>query len=226
MAISIPSSPPKTHAELMQRALSLAGFCLGELAEIANVKIPKDFRREKGWTGQLIEILLGAQAGSKPEQDFPELAVELKTIPIDSSGKPLETTYVCFAPLTQQIGVTWETCNVRNKLAQVLWLPILGERQIPVAERMVGTAFLWRPSNDELHILQSDWEEIMDKITLGEIENITARHGEALQLRPKAADGSVVTDAVGADGEVIKTRPRGFYLRKHFTHAILQRHFG
>ena len=225
MALVIPPHSPDTPAELMRRASSLAGFCLGELADLAAVRVPADFRREKGWIGQLIEILLGAQAGSKPQQDFPELGIELKTIPVNISGKPLETTYVCFAPLTQQLGVTWETSNVRNKLARVLWLPILGERQIPIAERIVGTAFLWQPNAAELTILRADWEEIMDKITLGEVETITAHQGEALQLRPKAANGRVVTDAIGADGQIIKTRPRGFYLRTSFTQQILQRQF-
>ena len=51
---------------------------------------------------------LGASAGSKPEQDFAALGVELKTIPVDSLGRPLETTFVCVAPLTGNSGVTWE----------------------------------------------------------------------------------------------------------------------
>jgi DNA mismatch repair protein MutH len=53
------------------------------------------------------------------EQDFAALGVELKTIPIDSQGKPLETTFVCVAPLTGNTGVTWETSHVRHKLKRV-----------------------------------------------------------------------------------------------------------
>ncbi|MDP5040797.1 MAG: DNA mismatch repair protein MutH, partial [Paraglaciecola sp.] len=33
--------------------------------------------------------------------------------------------------------------------------------------------------------------------------------------------GKALTDAIGPHGSVIQTRPRGFYLRKEFTHAIL-----
>ncbi|MDI8106950.1 hypothetical protein MJN85_30220, partial [Salmonella enterica subsp. enterica serovar Anatum] len=36
--------------------------------------------------------------------------------------------------------------------------------------------------------LRLDWEELMDMIVLGQVERITARHGEVLQLRPKAAN--------------------------------------
>ena len=42
------------------------------------------------------------------------------------------------------------------------------------------------------------------RISLGEIETITARTGEVLQLRPKAADGSVLIDAIGKDGSLVK----------------------
>ena len=62
----------------------------------------------------------------------------------------------------------------------------------------------------------------MELIALGKIESITARIGEVLQLRPKAADGSALTQAIGLDGEMIHTRPRGFYLRKSFTEQILE----
>ncbi|MBR7443185.1 DNA mismatch repair protein MutH, partial [Klebsiella pneumoniae] len=78
----------------------------GELAVMAGLTIPNDLKRDKGWIGVLLERWLGASAGSKPEQDFAALGVELKTIPIDSQGRPLETTFVCVAPLTGNSGVT------------------------------------------------------------------------------------------------------------------------
>ncbi|RID08381.1 DNA mismatch repair protein MutH, partial [Escherichia coli] len=54
---------------------------------------------------------------------------------------------------------------------------------------------------------------------------ITARHGEYLQIRPKAANAKALTEAIGARGERILTLPRGFYLKKNFTSALLARHF-
>ena len=217
--------PPANVDELLNRAQQLAGFTLGDLASIAKVRVPADFKKEKGWTGQLLELLLGAKAGSTPQQDFPELGVELKTIPISSLGTPLETTYVCYAHLTNIAGIDWHNSNVRNKLNCVLWVPVEGERHIPPSQRRVANPVLWRPSDQQLNALRQDWEELMDMISLGEIEHITARHGQVLQLRPKAADGSALTDAIGANGQIIKTRPRGFYLRKGFTQQILSNAF-
>ena len=223
--MKLPDAPPTTVEQLLQRAEQLSGLSLGELAEIANIRVPENFRREKGWTGQLLELFLGAEAGSNPQQDFPELGVELKTIPIDEQGKPLETTYVCYAPLTDVAGIRWDSSNVRNKLSCVLWVPIEGDRKIPPAQRRIATPVLWYPSEQQLCQLQQDWEELMEMIVLGEIEQVTARHGEVMQLRPKAADGTALTDAFGKNGTRIKTRPRGFYLRKQFTGQILADYF-
>lgn len=219
------ASPPETEAQLLAQAQRLAGYTLGELAELAGMPTPRDLKRDKGWIGVLLERWLGASAGSKPEQDFAALGVELKTIPIDVQGGPLETTFVCVAPLTGNTGVVWETSHVRHKLKRVLWVPVEGSRTIPLAERRVGSPLLWSPDADEEQQLRQDWEELMDLIVLGQVTRITARHGEVLQLRPKAANSKALTEAIGEHGEPILTLPRGFYLKKNFTRALLARHF-
>lgn len=219
------TSPPETEAQLLAQAQRLAGYTLGELAELAGMPTPRDLKRDKGWIGVLLERWLGASAGSKPEQDFAALGVELKTIPIDPLGGPLETTFVCVAPLTGNTGVVWETSHVRHKLKRVLWVPVEGLRTIPLAERRVGSPLLWSPDADEEQQLRQDWEELMDLIVLGQVTRITARHGEVLQLRPKAANSKALTEAIGEHGEPILTLPRGFYLKKNFTRALLARHF-
>ena len=216
---------PQTQKELLDRAYAIAGMTFKELADEAEMDMPNDLKRDKGWVGQLLEWHLGAPAGSKPEQDFAKLGIELKSIPIGYSGKPLETTFVCVAPLMGVQGLTWETSHVRNKLSKVLWIPVEGEREIPLAERHVGSPLLWTPSEAEDEILKRDWEELMELIVLGNVEQITARHGEALHLRPKAANSRVLTEAYGASGKPIKTKPRGFYLRTQFTHNILTTHY-
>ncbi|MEH0690460.1 DNA mismatch repair endonuclease MutH [Vibrio cholerae] len=216
---------PHSEQELFERASQIAGLTFAELAQEAQMTVPANLQRDKGWVGQLLEWHLGATAGSKPQQDFEHLGIELKTIPISYSGKPLETTFVCVAPLTGVHGLTWENSHVRNKLSRVLWVPVEGEREIPLAERRVGSPLLWSPSVEEERQLRADWEELMEMIVLGQVSHITAKHGEVLQIRPKAANSRVSTDAYGATGKRIKTLPRGFYLRTQFTANILARHF-
>ena len=119
--------------------------------------------------GQLLELVLGASSGSKAEPDFPHLGIELKTLPVDSLGKPLESTYVCVAPLTDVSGLRWQDSWVCRKLSKVLFVPVLAERGIPLPERQIGTAFLWSPDAQQQALLQQDWEELMELIVLGGI---------------------------------------------------------
>jgi len=218
-------SAPTSVDELMARCHALAGLTLGQIAKSAGQQIPQNLLKDKGWVGQLLELVLGASAGAKAEPDFPHLGVELKTLPISAVGKPLESTYVCVAPLTGIAGQQWHQSWVCQKLQQVLWLPVLAERHIALSDRVVGTAFLWRPDAEQQSVLQQDWEELMELISLGGIDKIKGATGKVLQLRPKAANRLARTDAVGAQGQPIRTLPRGFYLKASFTAALLQRQF-
>lgn len=223
--MSYQPGPPEDEASLLARAQDLAGLTLETLAARAGMPMPADLKRDKGWVGMLLEWHLGASAGSKAEQDFAHLGIELKTIPIDAQGKPLETTFVCVAPLTGNSGVTWLTSHVRHKLARVLWIPVEGGREIPLRERRVGAPLLWSPDAEEDEMLRQDWEELMDMIVLGRVEQITARHGAWLQIRHKAANSKALTEGIGDQGQPIMTLPRGFYLKKSFTGPLLARHF-
>lgn len=212
---------PQTLEQLLQRAQAIAGLTLGELADELHVAVPPDLKRNKGWVGMLLETALGATAGSKAEQDFAHLGVELKTLPINEQGFPLETTFVSLAPLAQNCSVQWEHSHVRHKLSRVLWMPVEGGRHIPLRKRHIGAPILWQPNEEQERRLKQDWEELMEYITLGRLTQITARIGEVMQLRPKGANSHAITKGIGANGSLVETLPLGFYLRKEFTAGIL-----
>ena len=218
---------PSSEQELLERVHNLAGLTLGEVALNAGMVMPEDLKRNKGWIGLLLEHVLGASASSRPEPDFPTLGIELKTLPINSSGKPLETTFVCVAPLTGLNGVNWQNCWLKKKLSKVLWVPIIcdtpNEKKIPLAERRIGSAFIWSPSEEEEQLLAMDWQELTDMIVLGEVEKIHGKHWQVLQLRPKAANAKAKTQAFDHNGKPFMTLPRGFYLKTPFTQALLHK---
>ncbi len=192
--------------------MSLAALCPN--AQQDQARLP---RRTKGHSGRLLERLLGATAGSRSVPDFPELGVELKTIPVDGRGRPRESTFVCSLSLSQADRLEWSDSPVRHKLAHVLWVPIVGAG----AERRIGIPFFWQPSIDQDNQLRADFEEIVGMVAIGQIEGLTARVGRYLQARPKAAHGKVRTRAYGADGEPLYALPRGFYLRARFTRELV-----
>ncbi|MBF8268875.1 MAG: DNA mismatch repair protein MutH [Gammaproteobacteria bacterium] len=218
-----PATPPGSETELLHRAAQLAGKTLAQLAQTIDSDIPSQQRHAKGWIGTAVESYLGASAASKPEPDFPQLGIELKTLPVNRHGRPKESTYVCIVPLTGLTNLTWEHSNVRKKLARVLWVPIEADPGIPLATRRFGNAFLWSPDVAQEMDLRTDWEEIMEMIHMGDLSAINSRFGKVMQIRPKGMNARALTRTETETGESGLTLPRGFYLRASFTHEILER---
>lgn len=174
--------------------------------------------RRKGKAGQLVERALGASAGSRAEPDFTGLGIELKTVPVHADGRPRESTFVCSLRLGEADRLSWPSSPVRAKLAHVLFVPI-----VHVAGRQaIGRACFWRPTPAQEAALAADFDYLMAFIARGQIDALTAHHGRWLQIRPKAANGSVRTLAYGPDDEPIATIPRGFYLRARCVGALIR----
>lgn len=216
--------PVKNEEELLERAKNICGLTFYQLAYQLHMEIPSESIRRKGLTGKLIELALGATAGQLAIPDFYQIGVELKTLPLTLHKKPAESTFVTSVSLMNIHQEIWQTSQCYKKLKRILWVPVEGDRAIPFEERRVGLAFLWSPSREDEQVLQNDWVEITSMIALGQLNDIDARLGKYLQLRPKASDSSSLCDVIGPDGNRIKTLPRGFYLRASFTEKILNYH--
>lgn len=225
MFVQARPAPPASKQELLNNARSLAGKTLGQVANGLNISVPENLQHTKGWQGQLIEIALGGIDTTFAGPDFPELNIELKTIPLDHRGLPKESTYVCAIELSEIHAQHWKTSLVYKKLQQVLWVPVEAEKNIPIAERHIGMPLLWSPDETQEKILKTDWEEHMEKISMGQIAEITAHMGNTLQVRPKAASGKIRRKGSNEVGETKDTLPRGFYLRPAFTSEILKQNF-
>lgn len=214
------ATPPLSEKILLESASEIAGKTLQQIAKQQGLATPDDQLHNKGWVGQLIELSLGASAGSRPEPDFQHIGVELKTLPLNRSGSPKESTFVCAINLSK-IESHWEESLVKHKLSRVLWIPIEADPEIPLAARRIGSAILWSPDKKQETALKRDWQELMDIIAIGELEQITAHQGKYLQVRPKAANTRALTKGTDSEGEEILTLPRGFYLRTSLTRQIL-----
>ena len=210
-----------TETELLAKTESIEGLTFKQLARTLNLVIPPDLSSRKGWAGQSIEKALGATSGSRPVPDFETLGIELKTIPIDCTGYPVESTFVTSISLLTIGNEVWETSQCALKLKQVLWVPIEADDSLPFEHRRIGRARLWSPSSDENFILSQDWQELTNLMTLGKLAEIHAGIGQYLQVRPKARNSKSLCEGIGEDGGRIKTLPRGFYLRRSFTKTIL-----
>lgn len=214
-------APPTSEQELLARAMALVGRSLGDLAGTAGLAPPGASRHAKGYAGALLEMLLGADAGSRPLPDFTHLHIELKSVPVNADGVPVESTFLCVAPLRDALGLQFEESPAWKKLARVLWVPIEAEPALPLAARRIGWPLLWSPAPEDVEILRADWEELMELLTMDGQAQLDARVGRYLQVRPKAANARSVTRSHDAGGAPAATLPRGFYLRTRFTRRVL-----
>ena len=217
-------APPADRQQLLKNARRLAGLTLQQLAREMRSVAPDALTHAKGWTGRLLEAALGADAGNLAGPDFTRLGIELKTIPLGGNGKPRESTYVCVAQLEPAALQDWQGSLVRRKLSEVLWIPVEADKTIPIGLRRIGNPILWRPDAAEEAQLRQDWQELCDRIALGELDTVSATQGKYLQIRPKAANAQALTRDKNQTGAASATLPRGFYLRASFTRVILAEH--
>ncbi|TAL62494.1 MAG: DNA mismatch repair endonuclease MutH [Legionella sp.] len=221
MSSLIKKKAPQTEAELLHRCQQIEGLSFAQLSLGLGFAIPTNPNQRKGWVGQAIELALGADAGNNSEPDFKHLGIELKTLPLAASGKPTESTFITTIPLLTIHEQQWLNSQCYAKLKRVLWLTIEGDTLIPYAQRRIGQGFLWSPSTTQEAVLAADWHYLSSQISTGQLETLDARVGEYLQVRPKAANGKSLCFGFDAEGNKVKTLPRGFYLRSQFTAQII-----
>lgn len=209
---------------MLRNAEALTGKSLAQVAKTLGIFVPENQKRAKGWSGELLEKALGATAASLPEPDFQQIGIELKTIPINKNGYPKESTYLCMVALLGLTGKQWQDSLAYKKLQRVLWVPIEADPSIILARRRIGHPFIWSPDPKQELLLRDDWEEFMDLISLGKLDQISSRHGKVLQIRPKGANSKALVRSFKENGETGLTLPRGFYLRATFTNELLIRH--
>jgi DNA mismatch repair protein MutH len=215
----IACQPPINETELLERCQVIEGMSFSQLAGMVGMRIPDTPTQRKGWAGQALELVLGASAGSRAEPDFVNLGIELKTLPLNHSGKPSESTFVTTIPLLTVHRQTWKTSQCFAKLRRVLWVTLEGDRDIPFHHRRMGRAILWSPEEAVERVLADDWAELTWMIGTGRLEEIDASMGEYLQVRPKGANAKSLCYGFDEAGNKTLTLPRGFYLRSRFTES-------
>jgi DNA mismatch repair protein MutH len=213
---------------LLAHARALVGVELGELADQLGIPAPPlGAVRTKGWAGQVIERELGVETGGAHGPDFRELAVELKTVPVDAELVPFESTAVCLIDPIGIAGESWATSYARGKLARVLFVALATEPGRRVAERRVSAVRLWSPSREEDEVLRADFELfVRGYFRRGRAAAITGHLGRALQVRPKGKNAADLRDSYDEEGRPTRIGKMGFYLRPSFVATILKPHPG
>lgn len=221
---SAPLAERDDVSRLLARARALIGVTLGALADEMGVPVPTVHARAKGWPGQLIERELGADDGGHGV-DFARLGVELKTVPVDPRGVPIESTWVCHVDPAIVGAESWRTSYARGKLGRVLFVTLeLRSRQAPIEDRRVRAVVLWSPRPDEDAALEADFELFSREFfRRGRAADLRGHHGQVMQVRPKGRNAADTRATFGPAGEAVRVGRMGFYLRPAFVGQILKR---
>ena len=210
---------------LLRHARALVGVTLAEIADGLGLPAPLGNVRTKGWSGQVIERELGAESGGVPGPDFAALGLELKTVPVDGAGNPLESTAVCHIDPVAIAHEHWAESTVRRKLARVLFVALeVPGPTAPVGDRRVSAVSLWSPTAEDDRLLAQDFELfVRDYFRPGRASELTGHQGQVLQVRPKGKNAADLRSALGPDGQPVRIGRSGFYLRPAFVGRILRR---
>lgn len=217
---SVSIAAPKSLAELKHRLDAIKGVSLEDICRQLDIAMPENSTRGKGFTGQVIEYVLGADAKTLPLPDFRDFALELKTLPVDANLKPLESTFLCHANLNPVTHIPFEKSALYKKTRCMLFVFILSPDDKELGHRRILGYYFFMPDKDELETIKADYDELMDMVCQGRAHEINARIGTIVQMRPKAASGRELTQIVDRFGQIAYTRPRGFYMRRSFTQAM------
>jgi DNA mismatch repair protein MutH len=213
----------QSEADLISACYNLQGKTLLDLAWQFNINIPAQPILRKGLFGKVLEQYF-AISNKRAAPDFENLGIELKTLPLGQNGLPNASTFITYISLGTHHTETWLTSRCLSKIKRILWIPIEADALIPFTARRIGMGFLWSPSLKQLQALESDWLELSELIIHGDLDKINARHGNILQVRPKASNNKALTSYLDNEDLGNKTLPRGFYLRREFTKYVFEQY--
>ncbi|MFC6276403.1 DNA mismatch repair protein MutH [Psittacicella hinzii] len=217
-----PAAPPQTWSQLLTYVQALVGKTVEQIADKHQVELIDSLKLNRGWLGNLIEIALGASAGSKPTQDFIDLGLELKTLAINENGKVKSDIFISSLPLNSYMLQDWQLSHVLYKLKRILFIPVENNPEIPLAQRRIGKGFIWSPNAQQLATLEADWKSIMEIITQRDFTALKSNLGSALCVRVKALNTQQSNTFNDIDLHSINLPPLSFYLRRNFVNEILQ----
>lgn len=180
---------------------------------------------DKGLPGKIVEAsYFGYELNSRQEADFETAGAELKTTAADFDNatakyKAGETVSVTQIDFRGPVEPNFYVSHLYDKLKMLI--VIFYHRDRSLASKLqyeVFFASLFRPSEEDLAIIKSDYREIIQKIRSGQAHTLSRTDGTYLSTAPKARRSSnIITPYYGGD-RIVK---RSFTLRKEYVNVIL-----
>lgn len=180
----------------------------------------------KGAVGTVIEeSWYGYAPNSTPEPDFPEAGVELKVTPYnkDRHGniKAKERLVCNIINYMEEYDKTFKTSSFWHKNETLLLMSYEHISGIPKGDFKIDKAILFSFPEEDLAIIEHDWETIIDKVRCGEAHLIS--EGDTLYLAActKGKDSTSKRKQPFSD---IEAKQRAYSLKSSYMTQILNQY--
>ena len=207
----------KTKYDVLKRAQEAIGIPIGDIDKTGRIKTGK------GAIGTVIEeSWFGYHPNSEAEPDFSEAKVELKATPYikTSNGISAKERLVCnIINYMTEYDKTFKDSDFWHKCQTMLLMSYEHKKDVPKADYTIDKAVLFGFPEEDLLIIEHDWETIMNKIRAGEAHLLT--EGDTLYLAActKGVNASSVRQQPFSD---IPAKQRAYSLKSSYMTNILR----
>ncbi len=208
-----------TKEAILRRAQEIIGIPLGEIDRTGRLSTGK------GAIGTMIEeSWFGYSPNSESEPDFPEAGVELKATPYlrNTHGNiRAKERLVCnIINYMEEYDRTFRTSSFWHKCNTMLLMSYEHVKNKPKTEYRIDKAILFSFPEEDLIIIEQDWERIMDKVRKGLAHEIS--EGDTLYLAActKGANATTVRQQPFSN---ILAKQRAYSLKSSYMTQILNK---
>jgi DNA mismatch repair endonuclease MutH len=211
-----PARNPELEFENAVRAKlrTAEGKTIRDLAAMLGTSVGRD----KSASARVIRRLLGQKAHGRLGE-FERFGVELKTVPIDRKGRPVESmSFPSFIHEELQYE-TWPDSDLLGRLNRILIVPIQRSKGQDQGEGVVQRAFFWSPPESDLVEISLEWDRYRQLISSGLARHLPkASETKYIHVRPKARNARDRDLAPGGFDVIRKC----FWLNSDYVESIIR----
>lgn len=210
----------------IEKIISKAKEAEGKTFKDFDIKSRNVTVKNKGSLGQIIEEgLFGYELNSRNEADFGELGVELKVTPVKlNKSKSLsskERLVLNIINYMEEIHYSFETSSFWRKNNQLLIMFYLWEKELDRSDYVILKSILFRFPEDDLKIIQNDWEIIVGKIRAGKAEDLSESDTMYLGAATKGTSKYSLRKQPCSD---VPAMQRAFSLKQSYMTTLVRKH--
>ncbi|MFJ8244473.1 Sau3AI family type II restriction endonuclease [Peribacillus asahii] len=183
----------------------------------------------KGGMGHLIEEYhFEYKINNDQEPDFPKAGVELKVTPYEigkkggySAGERLVITMISYQHAVEE---DFHASHAYKKLRLTLLVHYLRDRSLPRIEYPIDFVTLFSPPEEDLKIIQQDYEKIITKVKEGKAHELS--EGDTMYLGACTKGSNSVKSNVPQEfyAPELKARKRAFCFKQSYMSYILNQY--